>query len=78
MVDAFSYSGTTIGSNSTTKIGNYTLVRNVSSVAKTVAADSKASAAYHTVYQGDILFTKTAAVADPAPIATPVVDNENW
>ena len=78
MVDAFSYSGTTIGSNSTTKIGNYTLVRNVSNVAKTVAAASTNSAAYHTVYQGDILFTKTAAVADPAPIATPVVDNENW
>ena len=78
MVDAFSYSGTTIGSNSTTKIGNYTLVRNVSNVAQTVASSSSANAAYHTVYQGDIIFTKTAAIASPAPIAAPVADNTNW
>lgn len=78
MVDAFSYSGTTIGSGSTTKIGNYTLVRNVSNVAQTVASSSSANAAYHTVYQGDILFTKTAAIASPAPIVAPIVDNTNW
>ena len=78
MVNAFSYSGTTIGSNSVSSIGNYTLVRNVSSVAQTVTASSTASAAYHTVYQGDILFTKTAESASPVSIVTPVVENENW
>lgn len=40
--------------------------------------EAQSGAAYAAVYQGSIRLTKTAAVADPAPIATPVVDNENW
>ncbi len=33
---------------------------------------------YNSVNANGLQLTKTAAVADPAPIATPVVDNENW
>lgn len=67
MVDAFSIGSTEIGSNSTSKIGNYTLLRNVSSDAKTVAAASTASAAYFKVYQGDMILTKSAIVP-PTPV----------
>lgn len=66
MVDAFSIGSTEIGSNSTSKIGNYTLLRNVSGDAKTVAAASSAGAAYFKVYQGDIILTK-AAIVPPTP-----------
>lgn len=67
MVDAFSIGSTEIGSNSTSKIGNYTLLRNVSGDAKTVAAASTASAAYFKVYQGDMILTKSAIVP-PTPV----------
>ena len=67
MVDAFSIGSTEIGSNSTSKIGNYTLLRNVSNDAKTVAAASTASAAYFKVYQGDMILTKSAIVP-PTPV----------
>ena len=33
---------------------------------------------YNNVNANGLQLVKTAAIADPAPIATPVVDNENW
>ena len=53
------------------------LIRSTQSVYAFTNED-RSGAAYAAVYQGSIRLTKTAAVATPAPIATPVVENENW
>ena len=40
--------------------------------------EAQSGAAYAAIYQGSIRLTKTAAIATPAPIVAPIVDNTNW